>query len=219
MQFVGRDVRYSVRLLRKSPAFTVVALAALALGLGAATAIFSVVDAILLKPLPFPNANRLLVIWEKNPAQNESRLLVAAGNFLEWRRQARTLEAAGAFQDLHVTLTDGPDGPIEAEELPAQRVSSELFPLLGIQPSLGRLFRPDEEQPGRADAVLLSDNLWRRRFGADRSIAGKTIRLSDKSYRVVGVLPPAFGSSIPAPTSGSRSGLTLPIHAPTADAF
>src|SRR5271165_5194467 len=98
MQFFGRDVRYSARLLRKSPGVTLVALAALALGLGATTAIFSVVDAVLLKPLPFPRVDRLLVIWERN--QREFKLPVAGGNFLEWQNQAHTLESAAAYQDV-----------------------------------------------------------------------------------------------------------------------
>ena len=190
MHLVGRDVRYSARLLRRSPGFTLAALAALALGLGATTAIFSVVDAVLLKPLPFPRADRLLVIWEKN--QNKVKLLVAGGNFLEWQQQTRLLEAAGAFQDVHVNLTEGPNGHLDPEELRAQRISAGLLPLLGVQPVVGRLFRPDEDQPGRTTSALLSDSLWRRRFGADRSIAGKSIRLNDKSYTVVGVLPPGF---------------------------
>src|ERR1035441_9832856 len=192
MHLVGRDVRYGVRLLWKAPGFTLVALAALALGLGATTAIFSVVDAVLLKPLPYPRADRLLVIWEKNPAQNNPKLLVAGGNFLEWRQQTRLLEPVAAFQDVHLNLTEGPNGHIDPEELPAERISAELLPLLGVQPVVGRLFRPDEDQPGHTTAVLLSDGLWRRRFGADRFIAGKSVRLSDKGYTVVGVLPPGF---------------------------
>jgi putative ABC transport system permease protein len=188
---VGRDVRYGVRLLLKSPGFTVVALSALALGLGAATAIFSVVDAVLLKPLPFPHPERLLVIWEKNPAQNKFKLQVGAGNFLEWRRQTRTLEAIAAFEDIHVNLTEGPHGRVDPEELPAQRISAELLPMLGVKPVVGRLFRPDEDQPGNAAVALLGYGLWQR-LGADRLVAGKSLRLSDKSYTVAGVLPSGF---------------------------
>ena len=102
MYVLGRDVRYGARLLRKSPGFTLVAVAALALGLGATTAIFSVVDTVLLKPLPFARADRLLVIWEKNPVENKSKLLVAGGNFLEWRHQTHLLESVAAFQDVHL---------------------------------------------------------------------------------------------------------------------
>jgi putative ABC transport system permease protein len=192
MQVVGRDVRYGVRLLRKSPAFTLVALATLALGMGAATAIFSVVDVVLLKPLPFPRADRLVVIWDQNPAQNKFQFLVAGGNFLEWRNQTRALEGAEAFQEVHVNLTAGPNGHIDPEELPAQRISAGLLPLLGVHPVVGRLFRPDEDQPGNTTSTLLSYSLWQRRFGADRSIAGKNIRLGDKSYTVTGVLPRGF---------------------------
>src|ERR1039458_1262399 len=113
-------MRYGLRQVWKSPGFTVVALAALALGLGATTAIFSVVDAVLLKPLPFPHADRLLVIYEKNPGQNKFKLLVAGGNFLEWRKQTHALESVAAFQDTHLNLTEGPNGHIDAEELAAQ---------------------------------------------------------------------------------------------------
>jgi putative ABC transport system permease protein len=190
MQSVVRDVRYGVRLLRKSPAFTLVALAALALGLGATTAIFSVVDAVLLKS-PYPHADRLLVIWEKNPSQNQFKMPAAGGNYLQWAQQTRTLASMAAYQEARLNLTEGPQGHSDAEELPALRISAGLLPLLGVQPIVGRLFRPEEDQPGRSDTALLSYSLWRR-FGADRAIAGKSIRLNDKSYTVVGVLPPGF---------------------------
>jgi putative ABC transport system permease protein len=189
-----QDVRYGARLLLQSPAFTAVALTALALGIGATTAIFSVVDAVLLRPLPFREAERLLVIYEKNPSMNRFRLMVAPGNLWEWRRQSRTLEGLAAVQPgLHANLGGGPAGPIEPEEeLRVERVSAGLFPLLGVQPVVGRTFREDEDKPGRTDFALLSHSLWQRRFAADRSIAGKAIRLRDRQYTVVGVLPPGF---------------------------
>jgi len=190
MLLLGRDLRHGVRLFWKSPGVTLVSLVALALGMGAAAAIFSVADAVLLKPLGFREPERLLVVWEKNPAQNKFRMFVAAGNFLEWRRQSRLLESTGAFQDVHVNLSGGPNGPIDAEELAAQRISAGLFPLLGVQPLVGRGFSPEEDQPGRTNFALLSYSLWQRRFSGDRSIAGQTIRLRDQSYTVVGVLPP-----------------------------
>lgn len=185
-------LRFSVRLLRKSPGFSLAALAALALGLGATTAIFSVVDAVLLKPLPFPRSDRLVVIWEKNSRQNRDKQLVVGRNFLEWQSQTRLFESIAAFEDVHVNLSSGPNGPVDPQELPAERISSDLLPLLGVQPAIGRLFRPDEDQPGRTDAVVIGDGLWRRSFGADRSIVGKTIRLNDQSYTVVGVMPAGF---------------------------
>ena len=209
MQVVTRDVRFGVRLLRKSPAFTLVALAALALGLGATTAIFSVVDAVLLKP-PYPHTDRLLLLWEKNPSQNQFKMLAAGGNFLQWAQQSRTLESIGAYQETHVNLTAGPQGSSTAEELPALRISAGLLPLLGVQPIVGRLFRADEDQPGHSDFALLSYNLWRR-FGADRSIPGKTVRLDDKTYTVLGVLPPGFR------VMGSAADVWLPLAIDPAD--
>jgi putative ABC transport system permease protein len=133
MQSVVRDLRYGVRLLRSSPGFTLVALAALALGLGATTAIFSVVDAVLLQP-PYPRADRLLLLWEKNPSQNQFKMLAAGGNVFSWAQQSRTLESIGAYQEVHVNLTAGPQGPTDAEDLPALRVSAGLLPLFGVQP-------------------------------------------------------------------------------------
>ncbi|HUB78371.1 MAG TPA: ABC transporter permease [Bryobacteraceae bacterium] len=190
MHSVRRDLRYGVRLLRNAPGFTLVALAALALGLGAVTAIFSVVDAVLLEP-PYPHADRLLVVWEKNPSQNQFKMLAAGGNFAAWSVQSRTLQSVGGYQEVHVNLTGGPDGPTDAEELPALRISAGLLPLLGVQPIVGRFFLPGEDRPGHSDFALLSYNLWRR-FGADRAIAGKTLRLDDKTYTIVGVMPRAF---------------------------
>jgi putative ABC transport system permease protein len=192
MQLSGRDLRYGARLLGKSPAFTTVALLTLALGMGAATAIFSVVDTVLLKPLPFRDAERLLVIWEKDPSQNRYKMPVAPANFLAWQTQGRAVEQMAAVQDTRLNLTGGPNGHVDPEELKAERVSAGLFPLLGVQPVLGRVFRPEEDQPGHANFAMLSYSLWQRRFAADPAIAGKTIRLRDQPYTVVGVLPPAF---------------------------
>ena len=192
MNSLGRDLHHGVRLLGKAPGFSAVALATLALGMGATSAIFSVVDAVLLKALPFRDPQRLMVIWENNPAQNLKEIFVTPGEFLEWRNQSRAIEALAAISDVHVNLTGGPNGPIDPEELRVERVSSSLFPLLGVQPKVGRAFSSEEDQPGRADYALLSHSLWQRRFGGDLSIAGKAIRLRDQSYTVVGVLPAGF---------------------------
>jgi putative ABC transport system permease protein len=192
MHLIARDLRYGARLLWKAPGFSVLAMVALALGMGATTAIFSVVYAVLLKPLPFREPERLLVIWEKNPAQNRYKLFVAPVNFLEWRRESREMEGMAAFQDVRITLTGGPNGHSDPEELRAQRVTADLFPLLGVQPVAGRAFRTEEDQPGHTNFVLLSHSLWQRRFGGDPAIPGTAIRLRDQNYTVVGVLPPAF---------------------------
>jgi putative ABC transport system permease protein len=189
---VVQDVRFAIRLLRKAPGFSVPALAALALGIGAATAIFSVLDAALIRPLPFRDPGRLVVIWERNVAQKQDNIFPAAGNFLAWRAEARAFESLAAIHDVHINLTGGPNGHIEPEELAAERVSAELFPLLGVNPVLGRSFLPEEDRPGRTNCALLSYRLWQRRFGGDPSIPGKALRLRGESYTVTGVLPPGF---------------------------
>uniref|UniRef100_Q01SG7 ABC transporter permease n=1 Tax=Solibacter usitatus (strain Ellin6076) TaxID=234267 RepID=Q01SG7_SOLUE len=187
------DLRHGARLLGKAPEFTAAALLALALGMGATTAIFSVVDTVLLKPLPFRDPGRLLVVWEKNPSQNRFKLFVAPANFLAWRKESRSVDQMAAIQEnVRINLTAGPNGYIDPEELKAERVSGNLFETLGVRALLGRTFLNEEDQPGRANFVLLSQSLWQRRFGGDPAIAGKSIRLRDQPYTVVGVLPAGF---------------------------
>src|SRR5215471_20388764 len=147
MHFVGQDLRDGIRRLGKDPAFTALAVITLALGIGSATAIFSVVDTVLLKPLPFRDAERLLVIWERNPSQNRHRMWVAPANFLAWQKQSRTVEQMAAVMDTRINLTGGPNGHIEPEELKCERVSASLFPILGVEPRLGRAFQPEEDLP------------------------------------------------------------------------
>ena len=192
MHFFWLDLRYGVRMLAKAPAFTAVALLTLALGMGAATAIFSVVDTVLLKPLPFRDAERLLLIWENNVSHNLDRTFVSPADFLAWQQQSRAVERMAALQDTRINLSGGPNGHMEPEELKGERVTADLFPLLGVEPTVGRAFRPEEDRPENTNFVLLSHSLWQRRFAGDPGIAGKTIRLRDHPYTVVGVLPPAF---------------------------
>jgi len=192
MHPVLHDLRYGARLLWKAPGFTAVALATLAVGIGAVTAIFSVVDAAMLKPLPFRDAERLLAVWENNPTVNKELMFVAPSNFREWQRQTRTMEGMAAIRDIHVNLTGGPAGRVNAEEVLAERVSAGLFPLLGVRMTLGRAFTAEEDRPGRANCVLIAGSLWRRRFGSDPAIAGKSIRLGGQGYTVLGVLPAGF---------------------------
>jgi putative ABC transport system permease protein len=192
MHSLWLDLRYGARMLAKAPAFTAVALLTLALGMGAATAIFSVVDTVLLKPLPFRDAERLLVIWEKNVSQHLDQTFVSPASFAAWQQRSHTVERMAALQDMRINLTGGPNGHIDPEEIKGERVTANLFPLLGVEPTVGRAFRPEEDRPGSANFVLLSHSLWQRRFAGDPGIAGKTIRLRDQPYTVVGVLPPAF---------------------------
>jgi putative ABC transport system permease protein len=192
MHPVVQNLRYGIRLFQKSPGFSVLALATLALGMGATSAIFSVVDAVLLKPLPFRNPDRLVVVWEKNAAQNRTRMFVPPANYREWQRQSASFESFAAIESMHANLTAGPNGRMEPEELRGERVTASLFPLLGVQPVVGRAFRPEEERPGHADFVLLSHALWTRRFGAGRGISGEAIQLGNRSFTALGVLPAGF---------------------------
>ena len=186
------DLVRALRILRTAPGFAMASLLALALGIGATTAIFGFVDAVLLKPLPFREPDRLLLVYERNPASKKYKVFVAPTNFAAWRDRSRALEAMAAISDTHLNLTAGPNGHVEPEELKAERVSANLFQLLGVEAIVGRVFRPGEDQPKQANVALLSHSLWQRRFGADPGIAGKPVRLRDQSYTVVGVLPPGF---------------------------
>ena len=194
---VFRDLRNGVLLLCKARSVSALALIALSLGIGSAIAIFSIVDAVLLKALPFRNPARLLVLYEKNPAQKKVKLFVAAANFFAWQRRSQTIESMAAIVDMRMTMTGGPNGHLDAEELAVERVSAGLFPLLGVQPIVGRAFLADEDRPGHANFALLSAALWQRRFASDPAIAGKTIRLRGQSYTVVGVLPRGFAVLTP----------------------
>jgi putative ABC transport system permease protein len=192
MTVLGQDLRYGARLLAKSRGFAIVALGTLALGIGAATAIFSVADAVIFKPLPFRDPGRVVIVWEKNPSINRFRMSVAVANFRDWRQRERSLEGMAAVFDTRVNLTGGPNGHIDPEELKAERVSYNLFSTLGVEPMLGRTFTADEDRPGHNFSAILSHSLWDRKFGADAKIAGKKIRLRDQLYAVVGVLPASF---------------------------
>lgn len=192
MHSVFRELRSQARLLWNAPAFSLVALITLGLGMGASTAIFSVVDAVLLKPLPFRDPGSLLVIWEKNLAQHKYKLFVAAANIRDWQQQSRSLEGLAAVQDGRVNLTGGPNGHIDPEELRMERATASLFPLLGVQAIVGRTFLPEEDQPGHTNFVILSQRLWERRFARDPGIVGQRILLSARSFTVTGVLPQGF---------------------------
>jgi putative ABC transport system permease protein len=186
------DLRRGVRLWWKSRGMAALALVALALGIGATTAIFSVVNAILIEPLPFREAGRLVVMTERNIPQQKNDLYVAGINIDQWRRRSLTVSGVAAIFDGKMILTGGPGGHVEAEELKSERVSANLFPLLGVQPVLGRGFLASEDAPGPSTVAVLSYELWQRRFGADPSIPGKSIVLRGLNHTVVGVMPPAF---------------------------
>ncbi len=184
------DLRYALRTLARERGFAVVAVATLALGIGANTAIFSLVHGILLKPLPFRDPDRLYAVREivGQVAHLHPTVPVNARHFFEWREQCRSIEQIAAISLSRMTLA----GAGEPEEAPLAAVSASLFPMLGVTPQLGRSFLEEEDAPGRDQVVLLSDSLWRRRFSAERNILGRQIRLDGKSFTVIGVLPPGF---------------------------
>jgi putative ABC transport system permease protein len=180
------DIRYAFRQLLKSPGFAAVAILTLALGIGANTAIFSVTNAVLLRALPYPDPDRIVSINKLEKQFGIGGL--TAGAFLDFREQSTAFQNLAAYSEDEFTLTGGGD----AERVVCAQVSSALFPLLGVQPSLGRTFSPEEEQVGRDQVVVVSESFWQRRTGRDPSFVGKTITLSDKVYTVIGVMPARF---------------------------
>jgi putative ABC transport system permease protein len=182
------DLRYALRMQRKNPGFTIIAVIALALGIGANTAIFSVVNTILLQPLPYKDPEQLVMVWEENAKQGYPTDTPTAANFIDWRDQNKLFEGMAAIDETSFNLT----GSSDPERLDGRRVSASLFPLLGVDPHVGRVFTAAEDQPGSGHVVLLSYGLWQRRFGGDAGIVGKTLTLNGASYTVVGVMPPRF---------------------------
>jgi putative ABC transport system permease protein len=183
-----QDLRFGVRTLVRSPATSAVALFTLALGIGANTALFSVVNGVLLKPLPFPQPDRLVFLMESSPARGIPRLGIAPPNFDDWRRQNGVFEAMAAVRERRFNLTGG-DRP---ETLAGASVTPEFLRVMGIRPVLGRGFLAEEGRPGGPRVAVLSDALWRRRFGGDRGILGRPVQIDGESTTVVGVLPPGF---------------------------
>ena len=186
---LARDVSYGARVLRRTPAFAAAAVGIVALGIGSVAAIFSVVHGVLLRPLPYAEPDRLVAIWSVVPRLDLPRALVNAADHRDWRAANRTLEDIALVRPVaNFNLT----GAGEPERLLGARVSSNLFPVLGVQAAIGRTFTEDEDEIGRQRVVILSNGLWRRRFGADPSIVGRAVRLSGVPYTVVGIMGPAF---------------------------
>ena len=193
MDALLQDLRYAFRLFTKNFSFTAIAVVTLALGIGANTAIFSVVNAVLLRPLPFRDPSRLVLALEHNPAI-PGLLSISYLNFLDWRAQNQSFESLEATCAIATTLS----GTGEPERLNARVATAGLFPLLGVNAVVGRTFLAEEDRPGGAPVALLSYGLWQRRFGGSREIIGKTIDLDTKPFSVVGVLPPNFQIITPA---------------------
>ncbi|MGB6875325.1 MAG: ABC transporter permease [Candidatus Acidiferrales bacterium] len=186
-----QDIRYSLRTLRKSPGFTTVAVLTLALGIGASTAVFSLVDAVLLKPLPFPHAERIVFPWrlpKRGLNLGFDTFPWGRVDFLFFSRESKAFAALGAFQSDSFDLT-GSGEPLRVDGL---RASAGFFPSLGVSPALGRTFTDQEDRPGNEREVVLGDALWRQRFGADPGILGRAVDLNGAPYTVIGVMPRGF---------------------------
>ena len=192
MDTLLRDVRYAVRGLLRAPGFTTAAVLTLALGIGANTAIFSVVDQLLLRPLPYPNGDQLLTIYEAfkvaSAGTDQERNVVSPANWLDWQRESRTLRSVAAWDTTTLTLTEAG----EPVRLNVQVVSAEFFPLLGVTPLLGRTVSQEDDRPNAPRVVVLSHHLWQQRFGGDPALVGRRITLNDRPVEVIGVMPPAF---------------------------
>jgi putative ABC transport system permease protein len=183
---LAQNSKYALRRLKNSPGFTIVAVLTLALGIGANTAMFSIVNAVLLRPLPYRDPQRLVLLSEHWP--QFPRLSLSYLNFRDWRDQSHSFEAVAAVRNNVVTMTGIP----EAERLPSQNVTANLFDMLGIKPELGRTFSDAEDKPGGPPVALISHSLWRRHFSSSPSVLGRSIILDNESYSIIGVMPAGF---------------------------
>jgi len=180
------DLRYAIRMLAKSPGFTAIAILTLALGIGANTALFSVVNGVLLNPLAYPQPGQLVAIYGKTAGYDQGPITYL--NFLDWQRDTQTLSSMAMYRNEDYNFI----GTGEAERVSGYMISADFFTTLGVQPILGRTFRPEDDQVGAAPVVILGGGLWKRKFGSSRDIIGKTVTLNSKSYEIVGVIPAEF---------------------------
>jgi putative ABC transport system permease protein len=189
MNTLWQDIRYGIRMLLKAPSVSIVATIALALGIGANTAIFSVVNAVLLRPLPFANPEQLMMVWETDSSRGQTRGTASYPNFADWREQNHVFDYLASFYTNDFIMT----GRGESSRLQGAVVNADLFPLLGATPILGRTFFKEEDKPGDAGrVVLLSQQLFRQRFNSDPNVVGQSMVLDGKNYTIVGVMPEAF---------------------------
>jgi len=186
LEHLPQDLRHAVRRLRRSPGFTLVAVLTLALGIGANTAIYSVVDGVLLRAIPFAEGKRLVMVWETDRRSNTTREPASWPDYVDLAERSRVLDGAAAASGMEVTLTPDQGDPVRVSGM---AVTHTFFPLVGVRPILGRLFTPEEDRPGGARVTVLGEGLWRSRYGADPGILGRTLRFDDVPYEVIGVVP------------------------------
>ncbi|CAA9252701.1 MAG: Acidobacterial duplicated orphan permease (function unknown) [uncultured Chthoniobacterales bacterium] len=183
------DLRYGMRSLLKKPGFTITAVIALALGIGANTAIFSVINGVLLRSLAYANPDKIVMLWERSVTGTRTQNVVSPGNFLDWQKQSTSFEHMAAVADQRVNLTGGRGEP---EEIKAQLVSDGFFQVLGVQPFTGRFFLPEENKVGNDLVIIISHELWVHRFGANPAVVGQQVTISGRPRTIVGVMPPGF---------------------------
>jgi putative ABC transport system permease protein len=194
MGTIGQDIRYGVRMLVKHRLTTLVCVAALALGIGANAAMFSLAEAFLLRPVPFDNADRFVALVDARPGQNIDMNSVAPATYFEWKDQARSFEQMAAYQWNALNLT----GEGQPEKVQGFEVTANFFDMLGVQPRMGRTFLPEEEQRGKDQEIILSYGLWQRRYASDPNILGKTIKVYGKTFTIIGVMAKGFDYPKPA---------------------
>ena len=187
-----RDFRFGFRMLVRHPTVTVISLLTLALGIGASTAVFSVVDSTLLTPLPFDEAHNLVRLFATKPSVGWTTMTISVPNFRDWKEQNSSLEVAGIYARQAVTVS-GPDHP---EKLRAVRASADVLQVLGVRPAIGRSYESSSDQADAEPVVLLSDAIWRVRFGGDPEIVGTLVQVDDVPHEVLGVLPPEVGEAM-----------------------
>jgi predicted permease len=213
MEALWRDLWFGVRTLRKNPAFAAVAILSLAMGIGVNSAIFSVTNALLLHPLPYQDADRLVILWNRSPGLNVAQDWFSPGQYLDVKAENQVFDriAVSIGTSFNLTGLAGQAGP---EHVDGARVSSSFFPLLGASAGLGRVFLPEEDAPGKPPTVILSHRLWQRRFGSDPQIVGKTLTLNGNTLSIVGVMPASFSLNkevMPAVNGIENADVLLPL--------
>jgi len=205
-ELIRSDLRYAFRTLIRNPGFTLVAVLTMAIGIGANTAIFSIVDSVLLRPLPFADPDALVLVTQANRQTRQSSGDATPANFLDWRSRNRTFTGLAAYRNAGYTLSSGG----RPERVAGAIVNSNFFDILGVKPVLGRGFRPDDEGRGAARVAIVSNALWKQRFGGRGDIVGQIVRLNDEPHTVAGVMPP--GIDFP-----DESQIWTPPHWPVPD--
>ena len=188
MDTLIKDIRYGVRSLLKHRGFSLIAVLTLALGIGANTAIFSLVNAVLLRALPFPDADQLVMVWEDASFAGFPRNTPAPANYADWKSQSQSFAEMAALRTQGFNVT----GDGEPEKVEGYGVTANFLPMLGVKPAAGRVFSADEDKPGAAKVVMLSHGFWQRRYGAEQTVMGRQLLLNGEKYTVIGVMPKDF---------------------------